>query len=113
LNRQFTLDGLAWHYVWYSKAEALAAAEREARAAGRGFWAGREPVPPWEWRGNANARPCQRVVNWILSKQLQRIRQRCMPGARVRINVALCTLGFRKFGKPPQSPERRFGKTDQ
>ena len=39
-------DGLAWHYVRYSKAEELAAAEREARAAGRGLWADPEPVPP-------------------------------------------------------------------
>jgi endonuclease YncB( thermonuclease family) len=30
VNRQLVLDGLAWHYVRYSKAEALTAAEREA-----------------------------------------------------------------------------------
>jgi endonuclease YncB( thermonuclease family) len=56
-------DGLAWHYVRYSKAEELAAAEREARAAGRELWADREPVPPWEWRATAKdrkARPAGR-----------------------------------------------------
>jgi endonuclease YncB( thermonuclease family) len=62
LNRQFTLDGLAWHYVWYSKAEALAAAEREARVAGRGLWADREPVPPWEWRATEKDRRRQTVA---------------------------------------------------
>lgn len=30
VNRQMVADGLAWHYVRYSKAEALAAVEREA-----------------------------------------------------------------------------------
>jgi len=59
VNRQMVLDGLAWHYVRYSKAEALTAAEREARAAGRGLWADREPVPPWEWRATAKDRKRQ------------------------------------------------------
>ncbi len=62
VNRQLVLDGLAWHYVRYSKAEALAAAEREARAAGRGLWADREPVPPWEWRATAKDRKRQPVA---------------------------------------------------
>jgi len=59
VNRQMVLDGLAWHYLRYSKAEALTAAEREARAAGRGLWADREPVPPWEWRATAKDRKRQ------------------------------------------------------
>ncbi len=42
--------GMAWHYVRYSDDQQLARAEREAKAAGKGLWADREPVPPWEWR---------------------------------------------------------------
>lgn len=44
------------HYVRYSKAAERAAAERDARAAGRGLWADREPVPPWEWRASERER---------------------------------------------------------
>ena len=39
VNRQIVVDGLAWHYVRYSKDARLAAAERDARAAKRGLWA--------------------------------------------------------------------------
>ena len=52
-------DGLAWHYVRYSKDARLAAAERDARAAKRGLWADKAPVPPWEWRATAKDRKCQ------------------------------------------------------
>ena len=43
-------DGLAWHYRRYSDDEQLAAAERAAKAARRGLWSDKAPVPPWEWR---------------------------------------------------------------
>lgn len=56
VNRQMVAEGLAWHYVRYSDDAGLAAAEREARAAGRGLWRDREPVPPWEWRATAKDR---------------------------------------------------------
>jgi endonuclease YncB( thermonuclease family) len=48
--------GMAWHYRAYAREqsrldrEAYAAAEDEARAAGRGLWADRTPQPPWEFR---------------------------------------------------------------
>lgn len=43
--------GLAWYYVRYGRGyEHLQPLEAEARAAGRGLWADREPVAPWEWR---------------------------------------------------------------
>lgn len=42
--------GLAWRYEAYSKDAALLIAQNEARAAKRGLWADRAPVPPWEWR---------------------------------------------------------------
>lgn len=50
LGRQLVTEGLAWHFTRYSDDPALAAAEAEARAAGRGLWADANPVPPWEWR---------------------------------------------------------------
>jgi len=34
----------------------LAAAERDARAAGRGLWADKAPVAPWTWRAEEKAR---------------------------------------------------------
>jgi hypothetical protein len=48
--------GLAWHYVRDSDDQQLARAEREAKAAGRGLWADRDPVPPWEWRKGQQGR---------------------------------------------------------
>jgi endonuclease YncB( thermonuclease family) len=56
VNRQMVADGLAWHYKRYSKDARLAAAEREARAAGRGLWADKAPVSPWDWRATAKDR---------------------------------------------------------
>jgi micrococcal nuclease len=52
-------DVPGWHYVRYSKDARLAAAEREARAAGRGLWADKALVPPWEWRATAKERKRQ------------------------------------------------------
>lgn len=51
--------GLAWHFKRFSDDETLAAAEREARAAQRGLWADRAPVPPWEWRETERERKAQ------------------------------------------------------
>ena len=56
VGRQMVAAGLAWHYARYSDDADLAAAERDARAAGRGLWADREPVPPWEWRASDKER---------------------------------------------------------
>jgi micrococcal nuclease len=50
LCRQLVAEGLAWHFTRYSDDAGLAAAEAEARAAGRGLWADPEPVAPWDWR---------------------------------------------------------------
>ena len=48
-------EGLAWHYTDYSHDPVLAAAEREARSAGRGLWSDPKPVPPWTWRRESRA----------------------------------------------------------
>ncbi|XP_072982022.1 uncharacterized 38.1 kDa protein-like [Typha latifolia] len=42
--------GLAWHYLAYDQRHELAAWEKEARAAGVGLWASKNPEKPWEWR---------------------------------------------------------------
>jgi endonuclease YncB( thermonuclease family) len=56
VNKTMVADGLAWHYVEYSKDAGLARAEREARAAGRSRWADKAPVAPWEWRAGEKGR---------------------------------------------------------
>jgi endonuclease YncB( thermonuclease family) len=50
LNRTLVEEGLAWWYRQYSDDDALRQLEEEARAAQRGLWADRKPVPPWEFR---------------------------------------------------------------
>lgn len=51
VNEEMVRLGWAWWYRNYApEAKALEAAEIEARAAGRGLWADKGGVPPWEWR---------------------------------------------------------------
>lgn len=42
--------GLAWQYTTYSHDPIYGSAERAARAARRGLWADKDPVPPWVQR---------------------------------------------------------------
>jgi endonuclease YncB( thermonuclease family) len=50
VNEIMVRDGWAWHYVKYSKSPKLAQLELEAREAKQGLWAGKNPIPPWEYR---------------------------------------------------------------
>lgn len=50
VNLDMVRDGFAWHFKRYSKDQNLSDAETEAREAGRGLWADKDPVPPWEFR---------------------------------------------------------------
>lgn len=51
VNAAMVAGGHAWWYQHYAPHERhLAEAEQEARAQGRGLWAGQHPVPPWDWR---------------------------------------------------------------
>lgn len=54
LNEILVRDGLAWVYPQYCKHEDICAPLRrlaaEAKAARRGLWRDKDPVPPWEWR---------------------------------------------------------------
>lgn len=49
-------SGLAWFYVHYanemssSDRAAYVAAQRDARAARRGLWSEKDPIPPWRFR---------------------------------------------------------------
>jgi len=42
--------GMAWVYDRYAKDETLYRLQDEARSAGRGLWADRNPTTPWDWR---------------------------------------------------------------
>ena len=50
INLEMVQEGMAWHYLQYSKSKELERAELQARQAGRGLWADKGPVPPWEFR---------------------------------------------------------------
>ena len=51
VNAEMVRRGFAWWYRTYAKkAVDLASAETEAKNAGRGLWADKAPVPPWEFR---------------------------------------------------------------
>jgi endonuclease YncB( thermonuclease family) len=50
LNLEILKAGLAWRHDRYAKRQDYAEAEEEARKAGIGLWADKEPTPPWEWR---------------------------------------------------------------
>jgi micrococcal nuclease len=49
-NAEIVRSGMAWAVTKYLTDPQIKAIEMEARAARRGLWADREPVPPWEWR---------------------------------------------------------------
>lgn len=50
ISRQMVEEGWAWHYRDYSDDESLAAAEKSARKNRAGLWAGKAPIPPWDFR---------------------------------------------------------------
>lgn len=49
-------EGLAWHYRRFSSDAGLSAAEKAAREGEKGLWQDVQPIPPWEWRRNPEAR---------------------------------------------------------
>jgi endonuclease YncB( thermonuclease family) len=61
LTHELVRAGYAWWFRRVAPVDgALARLEVEARAARRGLWTHRHPVPPWEWRA-ARAEPFQPV----------------------------------------------------
>jgi micrococcal nuclease len=56
LGEALVSAGLAWWYQQYAPNDGhLKALENEARRAGRGLWADRSPVAPWEFRREERA----------------------------------------------------------
>ncbi|MDB5344313.1 MAG: nucH [Schlesneria sp.] len=56
INLEMVQEGMAWHYVQYSKSKELERAELQARQARRGLWADKDPIPPWEFRKAAKVK---------------------------------------------------------
>lgn len=55
INRAQIERGMAWAYRRYTTDPTYLAAERSARAAARGLWQDKEPVPPWEYRRDSRS----------------------------------------------------------
>ena len=64
INYEMVKGGWAWHYKQYSDDERLAKAEKEARLARRGLWAGPNPMPPWDFRRAQRAGDTESTRNW-------------------------------------------------
>jgi len=50
LNYELVKQGLAWHYVKYSKDTVLQKLEDEAKLKRIGLWQDKNPIAPWNWR---------------------------------------------------------------
>jgi len=53
INERMIMEGYAWVYTKYCRESfcgSWRSYEEAARAAGRGLWRDKNPVPPWEWR---------------------------------------------------------------
>jgi len=50
LSQELVRQGCAWWFKKYSKDQALAKLEADARQKKIGLWADPNPVPPWDWR---------------------------------------------------------------
>ena len=55
INLELVKRGFAWAYVEFEPPPDYVAAEAEARAARRGLWADKAPLPPWEYRKSRRA----------------------------------------------------------
>lgn len=52
LNNELIKQGLAWHYVKYSKSKKIQELEDSAKVNKMGLWQDVNAIPPWEWRAN-------------------------------------------------------------
>ncbi len=56
LSQELLKQGLAWHYLQYSKDPLLQKLEDQAKKEKLGLWQDKNPIPPWEWRRNKKMR---------------------------------------------------------
>ncbi len=49
VNEEMVRRGMAWEYSHFHSDRRYISLEKEARQAGRGLWAQRDPIPPWQW----------------------------------------------------------------
>lgn len=52
LNNELVKQGLAWHYIKYSKSKKIQELEDNAKVNKIGLWQDVNAIPPWEWRAN-------------------------------------------------------------
>lgn len=45
-------SGMAWHYTRFDQTPSYAKAQETAKKAGKGLWADKNPVAPWDFRHN-------------------------------------------------------------
>jgi endonuclease YncB( thermonuclease family) len=57
VNQELVVNGLAWHFVKYSKDPELQALEDTARKNKLGLWQDPHAIAPWEWRDNRKKQP--------------------------------------------------------
>jgi micrococcal nuclease len=55
-NAEQVRRGMAWVYDRYARDKTLYRLQDDARGAGRGLWADKQPMAPWEWRKAARSR---------------------------------------------------------
>ena len=90
VNLEMLKAGLAWHYKKYDSTPAYAQAESEAREAKRGLWAGRDPIPPEQFRHPDHAASPAKVG--VMSSVNGKVPDRYFSGNRVE---------YRAGGKMP------------
>lgn len=61
LCHELVKNGLAWHYMKFSKDSTLERFEDQARSAKIGLWQDPYPIAPWEWRTSKKKKPNKSV----------------------------------------------------
>lgn len=59
LSHELVKQGLAWHYVKYSKDTVLQSLEDKAKLNKVGLWEDKNAIAPWTWRSNKKKKPKQ------------------------------------------------------
>jgi len=62
VNLEMVEGGWAWHFIKYNSMEALAEAQKKALYIGQGLWAGKSPMPPWDYREQERERAKEKAA---------------------------------------------------